>query len=68
LTQPTIWEWLCCRLAVGLSKVFGAFSHLYFRSGSNVLLLSIYALDDLLSSESFFAGSEKILLRIQCKL
>jgi hypothetical protein len=50
--------------AVALSSAFAAHSRVYLHSVSDVSLLSVDALDSLLSSESFMVDSEDALLQI----
>jgi hypothetical protein len=47
-----------------LSNAFATHSRVYLQSISDVLLLSVDALDDLLSTESFLVDSEEVLMRI----
>jgi hypothetical protein len=59
-----LWGDSAVNATVTLSSAFSASSRVYLQSTSDVSVLSVDALDGLLSSESFFVDSEDALLRI----
>jgi hypothetical protein len=64
----TMWNRCTFDCAMTLSSVFATCSLVSLRSVSDLLLLSVDALDDLLSSESFLVDSEDALLRLLAPL